>query len=186
MAAIVAQSKLWEGLTLSIDATDRQDLIDQLARQWTPHEIRDLAATLLRLADSLEQNWDGSNVRSIFTWPSEKARIERNAANLAFKARLLVDQRQRRRKHIANDLLGEPAWDMLLDLFMQFAGGAKVSTTSLCIAAQVPSSTALRYVNALEESDYVERTDSQYDKRVTLIGLTDKGVIAMGRYLESI
>lgn len=165
-------------------SAERQDVINRLAADWKPREIRDLAATLLRLADSLDQGWDGSNERSVFRWPSAQARIERNAVNLAMKARLITEHRLRRREYISTDLLGEPAWDMLLDLFMQFAGGAKVSTTSLCIASRVPSSTALRYITALEEEGYVTRSPSSIDKRVTFVALTDVGVLAVGRYLE--
>lgn len=169
---------------MAAGVTDKQDLLSRLAEEWTPREIRDLAATLLRLADSIEQGWDGSNVRSVFRWPSELARIERNAMHLASKARVISRQREIRRRFIFPELLGEPAWDMLLDMFEQFAGGAKVSTTSLCIASHVPTTTALRYVTALEEAGYIKRTASDYDRRVTLVGLTDAGVLAMGRYLE--
>lgn len=162
----------------------RQDIVDRLAAEWQPQDIRNLAATLLRLADSLDQAWDGANTRSAFRWPSALRRIERNAVNLAMKARVITLQRAARRDYIDGDLLGEPAWDMLLDLFMQFAGGASVSTTSLCIASRVPNTTALRYVALLEDKGYVARKPSEVDGRVMLVSLTDTGVLAVGRYLE--
>lgn len=165
-------------------AAERQDLIDRLASEWKPEEIRHLAATLLRLADSLDQDWDSANQHSIFRWPSHLARIERNAANLAVKARIISEQRDQRRQFIGSELLGEPAWDMLLDLFMQYAGGAKVSTTSLCIASRVPGSTALRYISLLEQAGLVARSQSDFDRRVTFVGLTEAGVLAVGKYLE--
>ena len=143
-----------------------------------------MPATLLRLADALDQQWDGSNVRSIFRWPSELARIERNAFNLALKARTIYERRGRRRDHIPGDLLGEPAWDMLLDLFMQFADGAKGSVSSLCVASRAPASTALRYIAALEEAGLVLRCNSEFDKRVTFVKLTERGVLSVGKYLE--
>lgn len=167
-------------------SVERQDLIDQLAGSWKPHEIRELAATLLRLADALDQGWQGSNVHAIFRWPNELARIERTAFNLAMKARAIYERRGRRREFVSGDLLGEPAWDMLLDLFMQFAGGAQVSVTSLCVASRAPASTALRYIAALEEAELVTRVDSEFDKRVTFVKLTDRGVLSVGRYLEQL
>ncbi|MXO71389.1 winged helix DNA-binding protein [Alteraurantiacibacter buctensis] len=176
-----AQSRGRTGMTAG---AARQDIINRLATDWKPQDIRSLAATLLRLADSLDQGWDGSNVQSIFRWPSALARIERNAMQLAMKARLITEQRGRRRDYIDGDLLGEPAWDMLLDLFMQFAGGASVSTTSLCIASRVPGTTALRYITLLEDKGYVARRPSEMDGRVMLVSLTDTGVLAVGRYLE--
>lgn len=69
-------------------------------------------------------------------------------------------------------------------MFMQFAGGAKVSVTSLCIASDSPASTALRYIAQLEEAALVKRTASEFDKRVSFVELTDNGVLAVGCYLE--
>jgi DNA-binding transcriptional ArsR family regulator len=167
-------------------AVERQNLVSQLADKWKPQDMRDLAGTLMRLADSLDQGWDGSNVKSVFRWPGALSRIERNAMNLALKAQVITASRTRRRAHLPDGVLGEPAWDMLLDLFMQFAGGAKVSTTSLCLASGVPSTTALRHIGLLEELGLVRRSNSAFDKRVTFVELTDAGVLAMGGYLEGV
>lgn len=172
------------GVSVGQSSPFRQEIIDRLADEWKPEAMRDLAAMLLRLADSIDQDWRPSNLRSIYRWPSSLSRIERNAANLATKARVISTQRNRRRDYISHDLLGEPAWDMLLDLFMQYAGGAKVSTTSLCIASQVPHTTALRYIALLEDMGYVSRSPSDADKRVNFVELTEMGVMSMGNYLE--
>lgn len=148
--------------------------------------MRELAAMLMRLADSLDQEWDGSNVRAQFRVPGALSRIERNAVNLALKAQVLARQRGKRSDYVPPSLLGEPAWDMLLELFMQFAGGAKVSTTSLCLAARVPASTALRHIGQMEEHGLVRRSPSAFDRRVTFVELTDRGVLAIGGYLEQV
>lgn len=163
---------------------DRQSIIDGMADSWKPNDIRDLATTLLRLADSLDQRWDDASNRPMFRWPNALSRVERNALNLAMKARVIYHQRRKRHEFIGPQFLGEPAWDILLELFMQFAGGAKVSTTSLCIASDVPASTALRYIAQLEEAGMVQREASAFDKRVTFVSLTDQGVLAVGLYLE--
>jgi DNA-binding MarR family transcriptional regulator len=163
---------------------ERQALLDGLAENWKPAQIREMGASLLRLADSLDQAWDDSSKRPMFRWPNALSRVERNALNLAMKAREIYQHRRRRNQFIPAQFLGEPSWDMMLELFMQFAGGAKVSTTSLCIASDVPSSTALRHIAQLEEAGLVKRSTSEFDKRVTFIELTDQGVLAVGRYLE--
>lgn len=48
------------------------------------------------------------------------------------------------------DLLHEPAWDILLDLFIAADAGRLISISSACIASAVPASTALRTISALE------------------------------------
>lgn len=161
-------------------------VISDIEAHWTPDEMRGLAASLMRLADAIDQDWSPEGVRAAFRWPSTAARIERNSLELAKKATLLLRQAKMREKYLPGELLGEPAWNILLDLFVQFAGGAKVSSTSLCIAADCPQSTALRYLGRLEEADLITREDSPEDGRVTLYRLTKQGVVAMGRVLERI
>ena len=172
------------------EPVDRQAILSGLAANWNAREIRDLATSLLRLADSLDQDWQPHHSRpasrSIFSWPSKLKRIESNALNLAMKARLEYERRRRRKEHLPAALLGEPAWDMLLDLFMQYAGGAKVSTSSLCIASDSPHSTALRHIAQLEEAGLVKRSPSAHDKRITFVELTEEGVLAMGEYLDDV
>ena len=165
-------------------ATERQSILENLSENWAPKEMRDLAATLLRFADAIEQQWDGSNSASIFKWPNALRRIERNSFNLALKAKRIYENRQGRNKFLPEELLAEPAWDMLLELFMQFSGGAKVSTSSLCIASNSPQSTALRYLAQLEELGLVERFPAKNDRRVQLVTLTDRGVVGVGSILE--
>lgn len=162
----------------------QQSILDGVADNLQPHDIRQLAASMLRLADSLDQQWDDSSNRPMFRWPNAITRVERNALNLAMKARVIYEKRRRRLDYIPAQFLGEPAWDMLLELFMQYAGGAKVSTTSLCIASDAPNSTALRQIVQLEEAGLIKRSPSEFDKRVTFVELTTSGLLAMGRYLE--
>ncbi|TPG48283.1 hypothetical protein [Sphingomonas glacialis] len=56
----------------------------------------------------------------------------------AIRARRLRDQ------HFGGGLFEDPAWDMLLDLFAAELERAQVSVSSLCIAAAVAPTTALR------------------------------------------
>jgi DNA-binding MarR family transcriptional regulator len=164
--------------------SDRMSLIEQISETWSPEQMRAFSSQLLKLADSIDQAWNRDNLAAVYHWPDELSRIEKDAANLAAKAQMIYLQRERRRKFLPADILGEPAWDMLLDLFMQFAGQAKVSTSSLCIASQVPTSTALRHIANLEADELVTRQESDDDKRVNFVELSDRGVLAMGRYLQ--
>jgi hypothetical protein len=169
---------------------DRRALLGSLSSNWRPRDIRELASSLLHLADSLEQAWappqGPSRPLALFRWRDKLPRIERNAANLAVRAKVEYERRRRRKEYIPAALLGEPAWDMLLDLFMQYAGGAKVSTTSLCIASDSASSTALRHIAQLEEVGLVTRSPSVHDRRITFVELTEQGVLAVGAWLEEV
>ena len=75
---------------------------------------------------------------------------------------------------------------MLLELFIQFAGGAKVSTKSLSLISGSPDTTAHRLIDRLEDAGLIKRSTSTSDKRVTLVELTRKGVLAVGSALKAL
>jgi hypothetical protein len=96
---------------------------------------------------------------------------------LASLVRLAEDELRRRRmraRFLPSEFFGEGAWSMLLDLFVSEYHGRKVSTTSVCIASDVPGTTALRWLDILESNGFVERLPTDHDKRVKYVSLTTK------------
>jgi winged helix DNA-binding protein len=79
----------------------------------------------------------------------------------------------------------DPVWDMLLDLFLQQSLGRPVCVSSLCIASCAPSSTALRWIRALEEADLLERSRDPTDGRRVFVRLTASGHGKIAGYLAA-
>jgi DNA-binding MarR family transcriptional regulator len=98
-------------------------------------------------------------------------------------ARRLLAERRAREKLLACDLLGEPAWDMLLDLVVCEEKGEQVSVSSLCIASCVPATTALRWIGALEARKLVCRFKDIDDGRRIYVQLTDNARATLTDYL---
>lgn len=96
--------------------------------------------------------------------------------------RLIIQHRQARRKFFDADLFADPAWDILLDLTAARAEYARVAVTSLCIAAGVPPTTALRWIGQMTKAGLLERVEDEADKRRAFIALTDEAADAMARY----
>ncbi len=71
----------------------------------------------------------------------------------------------------ATELFGEPAWDMLIDLFIHEAQAKPVSTSSLCIASGLPMSSALRLLQRLCDMALVTREADRHDGRRNFIRL---------------
>lgn len=117
---------------------------------------------------------------------SASAPIERNRNRLLGIAEAMYRERRLRAKLLpeAANVLEEPGWDILLDLFVAQIQGRRVSVTSACLAACVPVSTALRYVGLLEESGLVCRRPDERDGRRSHLVLTNRGVEAMSVFLE--
>ena len=153
---------------------------------FTPSEMRRLAISLLRLSDSIDQGWSPDDLRSRYGMLSKAGRIEKMSLILAKVADLEVQKTKVREHHLGKDLLGNPAWNMLLELFQQFAGGALVSTKSLQLIAGCPETTALRVIDRLEDFGLVERQTSESDRRVTVIGLSREGLVKVGSVLQDL
>lgn len=100
--------------------------------------------------------------------------------------RQIIANRQARARFFDPDLFGDPAWDMLLDLTAAHAEGARVSVTSLCIAAGVPATTALRWLTQMVESGIFMRVPDPADRRRAFIALSEKAIAAMSGYFASL
>jgi Winged helix DNA-binding domain len=100
--------------------------------------------------------------------------------------RQMIANRQARTRFFDPELFGDPAWDMLLDLTAAHGEGARVSVTSLCIAAGVPATTALRWLTQMVESGIFQRVPDPADRRRAFIALSDKAITAMAGYFASL
>ena len=100
--------------------------------------------------------------------------------------RRIIRQRQLRARFFDGELFADPAWDMLLDLTAARAEHRRVSVTSLCIAAAVPATTALRWIQQMTDMGILQRQADPVDKRRAFITLADDVADAMARYFEEL
>lgn len=114
---------------------------------------------------------------------SRPARTARNNLAAARKAYAL---RRKRAAIFGNpDLFGEPAWDILLDLYIAQAEGKQVSVSSACIGSAAPPTTGLRWLGVLADEGLVVREADAEDQRRVLVRLTPAGQAAMDRFFEA-
>ncbi|MEK6638009.1 MAG: MarR family winged helix-turn-helix transcriptional regulator [Pseudomonadota bacterium] len=91
--------------------------------------------------------------------------------------------RRLRNNYFSSELFADPAWDMLLDLTAAQLEGEKVAVSSLCIAAAVPPTTALRWIKTMCDAKLFERHADPLDGRRIFIGLSTGASNAMLAYL---
>jgi len=101
---------------------------------------------------------------------------------LGLLAEELYRNRRRRAQHFSHRLFGEPAWDILLDLYAASVRGETVSVSNACRAADAPPSTALRWLQHLEDDKLVERTADPTDARRHFVRLSKRGTERMHAY----
>ena len=72
----------------------------------------------------------------------------------AHAVRNLIRHRRRREQLFGDEVFADPVWDILLDLYASHYEGKNVAVTSLCIAAAVPPTTALRWIKVMTEKGW--------------------------------
>jgi DNA-binding MarR family transcriptional regulator len=97
--------------------------------------------------------------------------------------------RSRRRRFAVfqgSGLFGEPAWDILLWLYVADDAQQKLSITELCDVAGLPLSTGLRWIERLESETWVSRAQDPVDRRRFWVHLSERASNLMREYLDGI
>lgn len=115
---------------------------------------------------------------------SARAQDDKRAFKAGLAREIYAIRRQRASIFGDADLFGEPAWDILLDLYVAFAEDKKVSVSSACIGSASPPTTGLRWLGVLSEKGLIVREHDPADQRRVLVRLSDKGLAAMDAFLD--
>ena len=100
--------------------------------------------------------------------------------------RSMIRARRLRDQYFRGDLFADPAWDMLLDLMAARLEKNRVAVSSLCIAAAVPATTALRWIKALTDRGLFVRSADPQDGRRVYIELSDDTARALAACLRAV
>ena len=151
------------------------------------HQARRLISTansLLATARELEAIAERSSYPRKDEMPVFSAR--RDQPELGEVALQAYRDRRRRNAIFGDDtLFGEPAWDILLDLFVAAKQRKRVAVTSACIGAAVPNTTALRWLSVLEDKGLVVREADANDARRMFVRLSADAYCRMVEYLAN-
>ena len=112
-------------------------------------------------------------------------RGQRAEPSLVAFARQLQGLQRSRAGHLGGDLFGDPAWDILLDLFISHHEHKRLSVSAVCIGVSGSSATALRYLALLQVTGLVSRTQDASDGRRSYVDLTPIGLSKLKMLLGS-
>lgn len=98
-------------------------------------------------------------------------------------ARRMAAARQVRDEVFGDGQFLNPAWNILLELFIAGEEGRNVTIKSACVAASVPQSTALRHIAYLIDIRLATRTQHPSDARSAYLKLSDRGRTRMVAFL---
>jgi predicted transcriptional regulator len=140
--------------------------------------VRLTAAELKALRNALPN--DDSSPR-VGPSTAEMSSIDQQAREHAHQ---LLAFRRRRDRELGSDLFADPAWDILLDLFVHHVDGKEITISSVCYGACVPATTALRYIKSLVSAGLISRRASATDRRVVYIDLTEEALTRLRKLLS--
>lgn len=115
-----------------------------------------------------------------------KSDAELSDKEISATLRGIIGSRALRGRYFPSQIFADPAWDILLDLTRAKLDGQQVSVSSVCIAASVPMSTALRWVKQMTEAGLLRRWTDPKDRRRDLIALTETTAAHMRDYLVAV
>ncbi len=183
---------------MNMDETGRPDASGQLtakpANANGTHDLKPFADQLMAIAQQLRAG-------EFDTAPAKPAEVAFTPGETASDATDLANQRmeyaklarkayatRRKREGIFGqvELFGEPAWDILLDLYVAFVEEKSVSVSSACIGSAAPPTTGLRWLGVLAENDLIAREPDPEDQRRVMVQLTEHGIEIMDRYFASV
>lgn len=117
--------------------------------------------------------------------PARARPAERLEMALVTARKAVADRRTRAAFIGSEEIFGEPAWDILLDLFIRQAAEQQDGSRAFA-QADSSVSTAMRWLRVLEQTGLVELKADPTSANSCLVHLTPAGYEGMLRYLESI
>jgi DNA-binding MarR family transcriptional regulator len=104
------------------------------------------------------------------------------AEPLLARAESILRLRRSREPLLGRAMIGEPAYDLLLCLYVR-SGQEETSLSSLAKTAGIPYSSALRWIAYLADKGFLARAESKADGRATSVRLTASGRAVMDKLL---
>lgn len=156
---------------------DNEALMQQALLHQLSEEVGRIAGILATLSD--EEEGAAARARALAGEGEDETGIDAAQIRAIIRARRLRDQ------YFRSELFADPAWDMLLDLMAARIEKSRVAVSSLCIAAAVPATTALRWIKALTDRGLFVRSADPQDGRRVYIELSDEAARSVAAYLRA-
>jgi DNA-binding MarR family transcriptional regulator len=107
-------------------------------------------------------------------------------AALVATAKTLVAQRRARSQHLPAELFHEPAWDMLLALYIGDRERRTMNVKTLVSYSDAPATTSQRWIDHLHKLGLIDRITDMVDRRRVEIQLSEVGHRAIRDYLLAV
>ena len=167
-------------LAVALTDAGRPDRLSDIASDHNAIRLRQLSDEVSRIASTLARLSTGPATP---VPPTEQPPVAGELPQVSADAvRSVIRARRLRSRYFDEGMFADPAWDMLLDLLQAEIAQLRVPVSSLCIAASVPATTALRWLKTMTcQGIFVRRADPNDGRRV-FVELAPPASQAMRRY----
>jgi hypothetical protein len=180
---LVDPSEVERATALAVSTTRQPPRLHDVVKGSATARLQQLSEEVGRVATILAAlSEDEAAATALAGRESEENPGERIDAG---QVRAIIRARRLRDHFFKSELFADPAWDMMLDLMAARIEGQKVAVSSLCIAAAVPPTTALRWIKALCDQGIFVRLADPEDGRRVFIELADATAAALDAYLRA-
>ena len=170
-------------LAIATSGIYRADRLSDIASDRSTERLRQLSDEVSRIASTLARLSNG---------PSQTQRREPAPPGAevppvsADTVRSVIRARRLRSRFFEEELFADPAWDMLLDLLQAEIAQLRVPVSSLCIAAAVPATTALRWLKTMTDKGIFLRRADPHDGRRVFVEQSPSASEGMRRYFAEV
>jgi DNA-binding MarR family transcriptional regulator len=88
-------------------------------------------------------------------------------------------RRMRKEQFAGYGIFSDPAWDILLEVFIAEVAHTRLAVSSLGLDTEIAHATAFRWVGVLDSMGLIKRTQDPEDKRRNWVNLTSEGLRIM-------
>lgn len=180
---LVDESERSHAAALALAAESRPDRVAEPRGANGIAMLAQLSEEAARIADVLASLSEGDAI--ILASPPRSDEPDAGEVTAA-QVRAIIRARRMRDQFFRGEIFADPAFDMLLDLHAARLEGHRVAVSSLCIAAAVPATTALRWIKQLTDRGLFVRQADPQDGRRIYIELSEGAAKAMGNYLAAV
>lgn len=171
-------------LGMALAAANRPSRLSDIAADRSAARLRQLSDEVSRIASTLARLSTGPAASSR---PVEPKSVQGDLPEISVETvRAVIRARRLRSRYFSEELFADPAWDMLLDLLQAEIAQLRVPVSSLCIAAAVPATTALRWLKTMTHEGIFLRRADPHDGRRVFVELAPQASRALRQYFAEI
>jgi hypothetical protein len=171
-------------LAVAISEARRPEQLSDVASDRSAARLRQLSDEVSRIASSLARlSTSPAGVARQTEMPPAAGDVPDVTAETV---RTVIQARRLHSRYFDEGLFADPAWDMLLDLLQAEISQLRVPVSSLCIAASVPATTALRWLKMLTQQGIFLRRADPHDGRRVFVELAPSASHSLRRYFADV